>query len=548
MLPEQCDPRLDPTAPLISRIQDDRSRKNQDAAGNGSLRLKSLLNVTGLVVISVVTTLVLAGVLFRRAGTAHFHTSLSLASCLSDAKITFVDKNSQDWPDRILSWNRRLTYTPAAVAIPQSTDQIQAAILCGISSQVRVSAKAGGHSFGSYGLGGEDGHLVIELEQMHDVQLHKENNTATIQPGARLGHVSVELYNQGHRAIPHGACPGVGLAGHVLHGGYGRASRTYGLTLDWLVGATVILANGAKVHCSATENKDLFWALRGAGSSFGIVAEFEFKTFAAPERVTPFTIELSWNRESATRALDSLQEIAISAPEELNLYLFVSSTVGQVIQGLYIGDEHGLERALDTLLERLGEDANVLDSHTVGWLEGLEYFSDGENLDQTYPYSSHATYYTTSLLTPALTYNQIGSLMEAMFTGIDNTSAPHTWDIFFEMYGGAKSSVAQIDPRATAYVHRDKMILFQLSDVDETDSGTFPEERFALLKSFQNIVTKSMENGSWGMYANFLDTQLERESAQALYWGDNLPRLRGIKAELDPDDVFWNPQGIDPSS
>ena len=134
------------------------------------------------------------------------HTS-PLTSCLTDADVPFVVKGSKDWATTILPWNVRLSYTPAAVAIPQSVHQIQAAVSCGIRNHVRISAKGGGHSFGSYGLGGEDGHLVIDLQQLNKVTVHK-NGTADIQPGARLGHVSLELYKQGRRAIPHGACPG----------------------------------------------------------------------------------------------------------------------------------------------------------------------------------------------------------------------------------------------------------------------------------------------------------------------------------------------------
>ena len=177
----------------------------------------------------------------------------------------------------------------------------------------------------------------------------------------------------------------VGLAGHVLYGGYGRAARTHGLTLDWLIGATVILANGSLVHCSDTENADLFWALRGAGPSFGIVAEFEFNTFEAPDHVTPFTIDLAWTEQRGFDALKAVQDLARTAPTELNLFLFVTAT-SQVIQGLYFGDEEGLNQALRPLLARL--DTEVSFMSTMGWLEGLEQYADGEALDQTYPYNS----------------------------------------------------------------------------------------------------------------------------------------------------------------
>lgn len=129
-----------------------------------------------------------------------------------------------------------------------------------------------------------------------------------------------------------------------------------------------------------------------------------------------------------------------------------------------------------------------------------------------------------------------------MFTNINDTSARHSWDIFFEMHGGPKSAVSQVNASATAYVHRDKVLLWQLSDAEE--HGELPRESFAVIKDLMDSVTKSLKDEQWGMYANFLDTELDGKTAQDLYWGDNLPRLKATKAEVDPDDVFWNPQGI----
>lgn len=183
---------------------------------------------------------------------------------------------------------------------------------------------------------------------------------------------------------PHGTdiCS-VGLAGHVLHGGYGFASRTHGLTLDFLTGATVVLADGSTKRCSATQNSDLFWALRGAGSSFGIAAELEFTTFAAPTRVTPFSVELGWTAEEAVTGLQALQDLAQSAPSELNMQIYLAPG-GQTIQGVYYGSTAGLDKALKPLLKTI--DAQVTTQSTMGWIEGLEHFADGTELDQTGTY------------------------------------------------------------------------------------------------------------------------------------------------------------------
>ncbi|KAF5676574.1 glucooligosaccharide oxidase [Fusarium heterosporum] len=399
----------------------------------------------------------------------------SLTSCLADSNVPFIVEGAAAWERSITPWNVRLTYTPAAVAIPDTIEQIQIAVNCGIKNKVRVTAKGGGHSFGSYGLGGEDGHLVVELQQLNDVTLF-ENGTARIQPGASIG-----------------------LAGHALHGGY------------------------------------------GAGSSFGIVAELEFKTFEAPKQVTPFTIELPWTEEAAFDTLSALQDFALVAPQTLNLFLSVTAT-SQIIQGLYFGDKGGLLDCLQPLLERLG--TTVSNMETIGWLEGLYHYADNEPIHSPSPYNTHGSFYTSSLTTPALTEEQMESLISAMFLNINDTSARHPWDIVIEMHGGPNSAVSQVDSPATAYVHRDKVLLWQLSDSSEQDS--LPRESFAMLKKFMNSVTRSLSDDQWGMYANFIVTELDGKTAQDLYWGKNLPRLKALKTKFDPNNIFWNPQGITP--
>ncbi|PHH89500.1 hypothetical protein CDD83_5965 [Cordyceps sp. RAO-2017] len=458
--------------------------------------------------------------------------SASLPSCLAQAGVPFLVSDSSDWAGEIMPYNVRLNYTPAAVAMPQSVAQIQAAVSCGVRNRARITAKGGGHSFGSFGLGGEDGHLVIGFEHMRRVVV-KDDNTATIQAGARLLDVATELYNQGRRALPHGS---VGIAGHVLHGGFGYASRTHGLTLDWLTGATVVLADASVVHCSAIENQDLFWALRGAGSSFGIVAEFEFDTFEAPNQVTSFSLDLpSWERADAVEAISSLQRFAVSAPRELNLMLDITPT-DKTFQGVYYGNQRGLHEALRPLLSDVG--GNFSSASTVGWLEGLLKFDD---LD---PADPRDTFYATSLVTRALDGGQIESLVSSL-AAASPPSLRRSLYLSIEAHGGINSAVADVGSSATAYPHRDKLLLFQL--FHGGSQGRYDDNGFGLVETVRRSVTDSVAGGEWGMYSNYLDTQLDAPAAGELYWGSNLPRLRRIKADLDPYEVFWNPQGIQPA-
>jgi FAD/FMN-containing dehydrogenase len=197
----------------------------------------------------------------------------------------------------------------------------------------------------------------------------------------------------------------VGIAGHALHGGYGFTSRTYGLTLDTFIGATVILANGTRTYAADGEGGDnqLMWALRGAGSSYGIVVELDFQTIKAPDIVTPFSIELEWNENQAVEGLIAFQKFAANAPKQLNMQIYIGPS-GQTIRGVYYGTRAALNTALKPLLGDI--DAQISASTTGGWIEGLKAYANGQTLDQRRPYnqvSKSTPCSSCSALTPCST-------------------------------------------------------------------------------------------------------------------------------------------------
>jgi FAD/FMN-containing dehydrogenase len=146
--------------------------------------------------------------LFALSNAFSLHRRATIDDCLSKSSVPVDRAGSANWTADIKPFNSRLQYTPAAVAVPVTIPQIQAAVNCGRTSGLKVTAKGGGHSYASSGLGGENGHLVIQLDRMFNVTLNKTTNVATVQPGARLGHVANELFKQGGRAISAGTCPG----------------------------------------------------------------------------------------------------------------------------------------------------------------------------------------------------------------------------------------------------------------------------------------------------------------------------------------------------
>lgn len=203
----------------------------------------------------------------------------------------------------------------------------------------------------------------------------------------------------------------VGVGGHSLHGGFGFSSHTYGLAVDWIASATVVLANATVVTASPTENPDLFWALRGAGSNFGIVASFKFNTFAAPNQVTAFQINLPWQSASAIASgWGKLQDwlAAGNMPKEMNFRIFGSPSQTQ-IQGLYHGSSSALRTAAQPLLTALG--ASLSNAQQYDWMGAFTYYTYGSagQVDVTHPYNQVSSSFL--LLFPPPFHSQIVSLI-----------------------------------------------------------------------------------------------------------------------------------------
>lgn len=135
-------------------------------------------------------------------------TQADINQCLAASGIPYDAWGSDDWNRDSTAYNLRVPYTPAAFSVAQTINHIKEAVLCGKKLNIKVSGRAGGHSYASFGLGGDNSHLVIELSQIYGVSFNNETKVATVERGARLGHMATILYEDYNRAIPHGTCPG----------------------------------------------------------------------------------------------------------------------------------------------------------------------------------------------------------------------------------------------------------------------------------------------------------------------------------------------------
>jgi len=206
-------------------------------------------------------------------------------------------------------YNGMIDKRPAAVVRCSDVADVMAAVKFGRTHDLRVAVRGGGHNGG--GLGIVDDGLVIDLSKICNVRVDPKSRTVRVGGGATWGAVDHATHAFG-LAVPTGIISTTGVGGLTLGGGLGHLTRKYGLTIDNLLGADLVLADGSFVTCSAEENADLFWAIRGGGGNFGIVVSFLFRG----NPVSMVCAEpMLWEMDQSTKVMKWYREFIVQAPE-----------------------------------------------------------------------------------------------------------------------------------------------------------------------------------------------------------------------------------------
>ncbi|KAG8763423.1 hypothetical protein FRC11_004034 [Ceratobasidium sp. 423] len=468
-------------------------------------------------------------------------TSNGLVACLqngSPSNVVLTPSSPEYNTSRLANINTRISYFPAAIVFPSTAQDVQKYVKCGAASGVAVVGRSGGHSYASYGVGGKDGSLVIDLSKMKALTLDA-SGSAKIQTGNRLGEIATKLWDNGQRALPHGVCPYVGSGGHTAFGGFGPFSRYAGLLHDRATSAEVVLANGTLTAASATENSDLFWALRGAGASYGIVTEWTFSTLPAPPTVISYRVNYTaavLTTQQTRELLKSWQKIALSAPDNLS----VICTVGRVrpIGGPNLllefrGTYYGTETEFNTISSNWSSilSPGILTSKANNWYDGLVALSGP--LSTSEPEAS-INFFAKSIFTKsAVTTAQWDRLFD--FVDEEGYIVDVDWFIELDRYGGAVSRQA---PDYTAFAHRDAVISFQFFAGITADP--FPADGV----SYLNKLAAAVDPNPRAAYVNYVDPTLTPAQWKQQYYAGHYPRLVSIKQAVDPKNVFRFPQSI----
>lgn len=209
-------------------------------------------------------------------------------------------------------YNAMIDKQPGLIAYCTDGADVIKAVSFARDYKLDVAIRGGGHS--GAGLGMCDGGLCIDLSPMKEIKVNQQANTEVVQGGCTWGEVDQATHAYG-LALPSGIISTTGVGGLTLGGGHGHLSRKYGLTIDNLLAAEVVLANGELITASEQEHQDLFWAIRGGGGNFGVVTSFTFRLHPVS---TVYAGPMFWEMEKATEILQWYRDFLPAAPEELN--------------------------------------------------------------------------------------------------------------------------------------------------------------------------------------------------------------------------------------
>ncbi|KAF2129004.1 Glucooligosaccharide oxidase [Dothidotthia symphoricarpi CBS 119687] len=449
-----------------------------------------------------------------------------------------------EYAELVEPYNLRLPYTPAVVVLPTTNQHVQDAVVCAGQGGLKVQAKSGGHSYANFGNGGKDGSMTINLQSLQTIQLDKASGVATVGGGVRLGNLADGIFTQGKAAVSHGTCPGVGIGGHYTHGGYGPTSRNYGLAMDQIIAADVVLANGTLIKASQTQNSEIFWAIRGAAEFFGIVTTFYLQTRAAPDSITYFSFAITsvWNSQTTfTNSFLHIQDVATNASVVDNrvsfgIYLDGYNTFS--LSGAFFGSVTEFNTKIKPELLRSLPAPTTSTVKSYSWYDYLVLESGDSTIKTpTTGYDEHENFFAKSLTVPERD-GLTASALNAFYSYIKRGTSVDFY-VIINLYGGPGSAINSKDTNFAAYSDRDSLWVFQ--NWGYSGAG----DAVSFINGLNSAITTAQPQTAFGAYLNYVDPSLDVATAHKLYYGDALyARLAALKKTVDPGNVFWNPLGI----
>ena len=429
--------------------------------------------------------------------------------------VMLADHASYDGARKI--WNGMHDKHPAMIARCQNAQDICHAVDFAREKSLLLAVRGGGHSWPGRSVC--DGGMMLDLADMKSVDVDVENRTAWCQGGALLGHLDDATLAHG-LVTTAGVVSHTGVGGFTLGGGFGRLNRKYGLTIDNLLGAEIITADGQVRHVSADNEPDLFWAIRGGGGNFGVVSKFHYQLHPMDRNV--LSGMLVWPVGQARDVLEAYAEMAPNLSREM----YVGPVMATMPDGsgivamevVYNGDPVAGEKELAPLraVGTMIEDAVKVQDYKVTQTQEDAATAHGI---RSYAKNGMVREYTQAL---------VNDMIDAYIP--DPRAA-----IFTHTAGGAVKDHGELD---TAFPHRnaETMLVYYTAWTDPAED----EEGKAMCKQW----AAALEGHTGGYYDNI---EWEGDKSVAGNYGPNYARLAGIKGQYDAGNLFRMNSNIKPA-
>jgi FAD/FMN-containing dehydrogenase len=428
-------------------------------------------------------------------------------------------------------YNGMIDKRPLLIARCADVADVIAAVRFGQENDLLIAIRGGGHN--GPGLGSCDGGLVIDMSRMKGVRVDPVASTVRVGPGCTQGDVDHATHAFG-LAVPAGIVSTTGIAGLTLGGGTGYLTRKYGLTIDNLIEADVVLADGSFVTASEKENQDLYWGLRGGGGNFGIVTSFLFR--AHPVSMV-YAGPIFWDQKHAAEIMRFYREFLPKAPPELGSFLglkTVPSTApfpreiwGQRICALiscYVGTEEEGKKAMQPVRAELPPP--LLDAM------GLMPFPALQGLfDALMP--SGLQWYWKGDFVRELTDAAIEEHVRHAADTPSELSLMHLYPI--------DRAAQRVGKGETPWGARDATWSMVIAAIDPDPA------KADALKAWGRAYWKAVHpHNPGGGYVNFMSDDEGQDRIKASY-GENYDRLVAVKRKYDPGNLFRVNQNINPA-
>ncbi len=414
-------------------------------------------------------------------------------------------------------WNRMIDKRPALIARCADAADVATAVTFARERELLLAVRGGGHSFPGYSTC--DGGLMIDLSSMNAVTVDAKIRTARVGGGAWGVHLDAAAQQFG-LATTLGQISNTGVGGLTLGGGFGWLSRRFGLACDNLLGAELVTADGKIRHVSEKDEPDLFWAIRGGGGNFGVVASFEFRLHELGPDVVAGHVD--YPAPQVKEAIEFYADLLSKAPRELAVDLSLTAGEdGQPVAGIHVVYSGAAKDGVKVLepLQRFGKPIK----NTIGPKTYLAVQSqfDGPPADPNNNYIKGGL---------------IGSYSADLVKALAHELRPNAhMYAFFESANGA---VTDLSPTATAFPHRHAMANMML--VGEWEDPAFNEQGRALVRASWDKVARFTE----GYYINLNDADPQGTDRN---YGPNYRRLAEIKRRFDPQNLFRLNANIKPA-